>query len=253
MDRGTYVSASNGVAQLQRLEIVNNNLANINTPGFKRQILVRDEQSFDETFAKQFESVDPYVRGDHDRSPGIVNTRAVTDFSAGPIKNTGNPLDAALRKPNQFFVILTPEGEQYTRAGNFTLDAQGQLVTPEGMPVAGEGGPITAEGAGAKIEPGGAVRANNQIAGQLRVVEFNDTTKLQQVGGNRFKITEGAAAPTPVEGDIESGALEMSNVSVISSVIDLISTNRGFEAYTRMAQSIDQMNQTAISQIGRPR
>lgn len=254
MDRGTYTAASNGLAQLRKLEVVNNNLANVNTPGFKRQILVADKQNFDETLAKQFAKEDPYARGDHERSSGVVNLREITDFSEGPIKSTGNPLDVALRKPGQFFVIQTPEGEQYSRAGNFTLDVQGQLVTQDGMPVLGDGGAITADGPGAKITAGGNVKGDRGTDfGKVRVVEFVDTSKLQQVGGNRFKLVDGATPAATVEADLEPGSLEMSNVSLISSVVDLITTNRGFEAYTRITQSIDQINQAAITQVGRGR
>lgn len=251
MDRGTYAVASNGLANLKKLEIVSNNLANVNTPGFKREILVTDQQNFEETFAKEFASVDPFAQGDHARTPGVVNIRAVTDFTPGAIKSTGNPLDAALRKPNQFFVINTPEGEQYTRAGNFTLDAEGQIVTPDGLQVAGDGGTIATSGPGITITPAGTVRGSGQNFGTLKVVEITDTEKLERVGGNRFKLNGGTAAQ--VEPSLEPGALEMANVSTISSMVEMITASRGFEMYTRTAQSIDQLNQSAISQVGRSR
>ena len=105
MDRGIYTSASAGLYQLRKLEVVNNNLANINTVGFKKQILTGETQSFDQTLASAVAKDDPYAKGDHDRTPGVVNSRTVTDFTVGAIKNTGNPLDVALRNPNDFFVI----------------------------------------------------------------------------------------------------------------------------------------------------
>lgn len=253
MDRGTYNAASSGLANLRKLEIVNNNLANINTPGFKREVLVTDQQPFEDTMAKAFEKSDPFAKGDHQRTPGVTNIRAVTDFTPGAIKQTGNPLNAALPQPNQFFVITTPTGEQYTRAGDFTLNSQGQLVTPDGMQVVGDGGTITTDGPGVGITTGGAVRSGNQDFGKLRVVEFKDPSKLERVGGNRFKLIQGAAAPTQVEPQVASGALEMANVSAVSSMVEMITASRGFEAYARTAQSIDQLNQAAISQIGRAR
>ena len=142
MDRGTYIAASGGFAQLLKLQIVSNNLANVSTPGFKREILRGDVQTFEQTLASQIAPNDPYARGDQERTPGVVSVHAETDFAQGPIQDTGNPLDVALRNPKDFFVVLTPNGPRYTRAGNFTLGQNGQLVTADGMPVSGDGGAI---------------------------------------------------------------------------------------------------------------
>jgi len=251
MDRGTYSAASGGLVQLRKLEIVNNNLANINTPGFKRQILLTEKQSFESTFAKELESTDPFARGDHDRTPGSTNLQSVVDFSPGPIKNTGNALDVALHQPNDFFVVQTPEGPQYTRAGNFSINAKGELTSMDGMPVLGDGGGITISGPGALINPDGSVNVDGTPVGKLRVVRFEDTSSLMPVGNSRFKTGEGAAAPPNVEAEVIPQSLEMANLSVVSTVVDLMSTNRAFDLYTRMATSIDQVNQSAISQVGR--
>lgn len=250
MDRGTYVAASGGLVQFRKLEIVNNNLANINTPGFKREILTSQEQSFDQTFAKALARGDPYAEGDHKRSPSAVNLGSVTDFSAGPVRETGHGLDVALRKPNQFFVIQTPQGEQYTRAGNFTLSGEGQLVTQDGFQVLGDGGELVATGAGAKITNSGQFISGGTAVGALQVVEIADPSKLSRAGSNRFKIDErvGIAGVDP---DVVAGALEMSNVSAITSMVDMMATNRAFEAYSKTSATIDQMNAMSISQLGR--
>lgn len=251
MDRGTYVSASGGLAHLRKLEVVNNNLANVSTPGFKRQLLVGDVQSFDQTLAKLVEGQDPYARPDHERNPATVNLRTVTDFTAGPIKNTGNPLDVALRNKNDFFVIDTPNGQQYTRAGNFTLGEDGSMVTMDGYTVLGDGGAITTTGTGITISPNGAIRARGQEVGRLQVVRFEDPQVLEAVGNTRFQLKAGAAAPQQVEADVVPQSLEMANISVITSMIELISASRGFEMYARGAQAVDGLNQIAINQIGR--
>jgi len=252
MDRGTYAAASAGFVQLTQLDIVNNNLANVNTPGFKRQFLIQETQGFDETLASKMDLRDPYAEADHARTPGVSQLRTVTDFSLGSIKNTGNPLDVALRDPNEFFVIDTPEGPQYTKAGNFTLNVEGQLVTHEGLVVMGDGGPLAVNGPGVSISPSGVVRTQDEEVGQLAVVRFEDPTVLERVGGSRFALLEGNPPPTPVDqANLLPQSLEMSNVSAIESIIELISATRGFEMYTKSAQSIDEMNQTAISQIGK--
>ena len=253
MDSGTYTAASGGVYQLQKLDVVNNNLANINTPGFKRQFLVGEEQSFEKTLAAVTASRDPYAKGDHDRSSGVTEIETATDFAPGPIKNTSNPLDVALLKPNDFFVINTAEGERYTRAGNFTLNAEGELSTVDGAQVAGDGGAIVANGVGVGISGDGSVRVNGTVVGKIRVVRFEDPKPLQHVGNSRFALGAGQAPPAQVDAEVEPQALEMSNVSAITTMIDLISANRAFEAYGKSARTIDEMNNQAISSVGRRR
>lgn len=256
MDIGSYVATSSGVLQMKKLEVQNNNLANINTPGFKGQFVIAEPQSFDDTLASTIDERDPYLRPDQERFKNVVGIKTQIDFSQGPIEPTGNPLHAALRSPNDFFVINTPQGERYTRAGNFTLSATGQLTTPEGFLVMGEGGPIVAQAPGASIFPDGSVRAGPNIGaqpnviGRLRVVRFEDTAQLETTEGARFK-NRSEVPPVPVEARVEPQSLEMSNVSAVTGMVDLITTNRAFEAYTKAAQTFDTMNQAAITQLGR--
>ncbi|MDC0357669.1 flagellar hook-basal body protein [Oligoflexia bacterium] len=255
MDRGTYSAASAGFMQLRKLDVINNNLANVNTAGFKRQRLVGRVQSFDDTLARLVEAQDPYARGDHERTPGVVHVKAVTDFSQGSIKPTGNNLDVALKSENDFFVIGLEGGQKaYTRAGNFSLNEEGQIVTLDGFPVQGDGGVITANAPNIQISGGGSVKANDEEVGRLQVVHFDDPSALQRLGGCRFQLPAGFPPPTVVENpQMETRALEMANVSVITSVIDLIGTTRGFEMYSKSAKSIDEMNQAAISRVGKGR
>ena len=254
MDRGTYAAASGGLVQLRKLESINNNLANINTVGFKKEIIKTDMQSFEQTFASAYAGQDPFAQGDHERTPGSVNISSVVDFSQGSIKTTDQGLDAALGNPKQFFVVQTPAGVEYTRAGNFSINAEGELTTIDGMQVQGDGGAVSVGGPGAKIQADGSVTVNAQKVGQLQVVEISDPKQLIPTGGTRYKLAAGAPAPIGVDQpDVIPAALEMANVSAVSSMVDLIQVNRAFDLYTKMAQSIDQMNQTAISQVGRSR
>lgn len=253
MDRGTYAITTLGMAKMRQLEVVNNNLANVNTPGFKRQVLVGEVQSFDQTLASLSQSKDPYAEGDHQRTPGIVSLETRVDFSQGAIRETGNKLDVALTDPKEFFVLSTPDGIRYTRAGNFTLNTEGTLVNPDGYEVQGDGGPITITLPNGRINEDGSVSANGVNVGRLQVVRFEDTRGLVPVGGTQFSLPGSGAQPQPVQSRVVPESLEMSNVSAITSVIDLITTNRGFEAYTKSAQTIDQLNQTAITQVGKAR
>ena len=256
MDIGTYLAASSGVLQMKKLEVQNNNLANISTVGFKGQYVVVDSQDFNKTLASTMDEFDPYGKSDHDRLKGVADVQTQIDFSMGPIQQTGNPLDVALRSPNEFFVVQTPEGDRYTRAGNFSLSPTGELVTADGYKVQGDGGPILAQAPGVTILPNGNVTAGPaiggvpNIVGRLRVVRFDDTSQLRSVEGTRFKAPDGQQ-PVSVETLIEPQSLEMSNVSAISGMVDLISTNRAFQAYTKAAQTLDSLNQVAVSQVGR--
>lgn len=256
MDIGSYVATSSGMLQMKKLEVQNNNLANINTVGFKGQFVVAEPQSFDATLASTIDERDPYARLDQKRLQNVTDVRTQIDFSQGPIQHTGNPLDVALRSANDFFVINTPQGERYTRAGNFTLSPAGELVTEDGYQVMGEGGAIAAQAPGVSIFPDGSVRAGANIGpqpnivGRLRVVRFEDTSGLEATEGARFKI-KGAARPVQVEPRVEPQSLEMSNVSAINGMVDLITTNRAFGAYTKAAETLDSMNQAAVTQLGR--
>ena len=254
MDRGIYAATSAGLSQLKRIEVVNNNLANINTAGFKRQFLVTQAESFDQTIASTMSKQDPYARGDHDRVMPVVSTETRTDFAAGPVKYTGNPLDVALRNPNDFFVISTNQGLQYTRAGDFTINTNGELVTQDGFPVQGEGGSIATSGSSVSINADGSVRAGGQTAGRLAVTRVDNPEKLERAGNSRFKLPQGGAnAGVDVDPELVTSSLEMSNESAISSVVEMMTTQRAFQAYTKTIESVDTLNQAAINQIGRAR
>lgn len=246
MDRATYAAASGGMLQLRRLEVESNNLANINTAGFKREILVSRQQSFEDTLASQLGAHDPFKKADQARSPGVVTQETVTDFTPGAIHETGNALDVALRNPLDFFVVNTSDGPQYTRAGSFTLSANGELVTPDGAPVVGDGGPIATDGGVVKIGSDGTVYSGNNNAGRLQVVHFEDGSGLERVGNSRFKVRAGGPAPTAVDPELATGSVEASNASTIGSMIEMMTLQRRFEMTTKSLQTIDQLNGAAI-------
>lgn len=250
MDIGTYVTTSGGMLQFQKLDILNNNLANINTPGFKRQMLVTGERTFDQTLAATVNLGDPYAQLDYNQTPQVMTPTSYTDFSLGPIRATGNPLDAALSNPKDFFVVAGPDGPQYTRAGSFTLNQEGALVTMDGAEVQGDGGALSVGAGTAAISSNGTVTSNGREVGKLRIVRINDPSTLERIGATRFKMPGGGEGES-VDGDLVPGALEMSNVSAISSMVDLVATNRAFQLYEKSAQAIDELNGTAIQTIGR--
>ncbi len=251
MDRGSYVAASGGVLQMLKLDVIANNLANTNTPGFKRQQLVTEPTPFDRTIADQVTKHDPYAKADHELVVPVGAVTTITDFSPGSIQYTGNALNVALRGAKQFIAVQGEKGIEYTRAGDFTLNSTGELSTADGALVQGDGGAIIADGPGVKITEDGGVKVNGVNVGQLAAYEFDDLSQLTPVGNGRFRLADSAPQPTRVNGEFITGSIETANTTVVTSMLELISAARGFEMYTKTQQTIDGLNQTAISQVGR--
>jgi flagellar basal-body rod protein FlgF len=251
MDRGTYIAAAAGLAQFKKVDVVSNNLANASTVGYKREMVTTEAQEFKETLASAIATDHPYAQADHERMNAVSLVSTYTDFSAGPIQSTGNPLDAALRNPNDLFAVNTPEGLQYTRAGNFAVNSEGLLVTQDGYEVQGDGGPIQISGPNPKIQSDGSILVNGEVQGILGVYRFEDTEGLERAGGNRFRPAASSAAPEQVAASVATESLELSNSSAINGVTDLMTAQRAFQMYTKVAESVDSINQVAINQIGR--
>ena len=245
MDRGIYSATSGGLLESRRLDVVANNLANINTVGFKASRLVTRQQEFSDTLASTIQGSPPRSVGDHERTPGVVDIEAYTDFTPGPVNTTGAPLDVALREPNHFFVVETPDGEQYTRAGNFTANGEGVITTQDGYPVLGEGGPISIQEGSARITSNGSVMVAGESVGKLRVVSVEDPQQLERQGSVRFKAS-GAAAPAQVPADLIPESVEMPNVSVMEAMVELIATQRAFEGYQKSVLTIGELNEVSL-------
>ena len=245
MDRGIYAATSGGLQVTRKLDIVANNIANVSTVGFKGQRLISREQTFAETLASSLKGIPERAKEDFKQVPGVVDLGVTTDFSPGPIQVTGNALDAALTKENQFFVVQTPQGEALTRAGNFTVDVEGNLVTADGYKVLGDGGGLQLPAGTPHLSQKGTITVNDETVGKLRIVEVSDLTQLERTDGVRFRVT-GNATLQNVEADIEPQSLEMSNINIMDGMVQMITTQRGFEAYTKTIRAVDELNDRAI-------
>jgi flagellar basal-body rod protein FlgF len=246
MDKGLYSATSGGMLATKRIDVVANNIANVNTVGFKGERLASRQQEFRDTLASQVGGDTTLAKKDFDRTPGVVATGTTTDFTVGPIQYTGNPLDIALRKPNQFFSVTTPEGELLTRAGNFTLTADGTLVTQDGQPVNGDGGAIQIPaGPPPKITPNGTITVGGRNLARVRVVEVADLTQLERIGSSRFKLKGGEPNPAEIP-SIAVESVEMPNVQVVEGMVDMINAHKAFEAYTKTARTIEELNERAV-------
>ncbi|MDD2943301.1 MAG: flagellar hook-basal body protein [bacterium] len=245
MDRGIYAASSGGLMRNRQLDVVANNLANVSTVGFKAERLVSRQENFEDTLASRLASDNERAQYDQQRTPGIIDIRTQTDFSAGPIEYTGNPLNVAINEENTFFVVQTPEEEQYTRAGNFSLNNLSQIVSADGYPVLGDGGPIQVPQGKVSIDSGGNVSVDGQSVAKLRTVRIDNTEALKRVEGVRFRaddpLTQEAVEPMLVPQSVETA-----NLNVVEAMVEMIDAQRGFEAYTKTVQTIDDMNDRAI-------
>ncbi|MFO7151958.1 MAG: flagellar basal-body rod protein FlgF [Bacillota bacterium] len=250
MIRGLYTSASGMLAEMARTDVLSNNLANVNTFGFKKNGTVF--RAFPEMDIHRFEkSGAPYIGK---LGTGARVDQIYVDFAPGQLQTTSNPLDLALKDDtageSSFFTVQGPNGELiYTRDGSFTLDVEGYLVTKEGYYVMGEGGPINLSGGtDVAVNEQGEVFLDGRLVDRLNVAAFPQDAVFQKIGDNYFRI-EGQ--PVESEAKVVQGAIEGSNVNAVSEMVNLISAFRSYEANQRIITAHDETLEKAVSEIGR--
>ncbi len=249
MEPGAYAIVGSALLQQRRLELTANNLAQIGTPGYKTDVPIfriydngaSSEQSnqFNSAIAEQSAWKFTHI-----------------DFTQGDIKLTNNTLDLALNGDG-FFVLQSPAGPLYTRSGRFTLNGDGTLIAPQGWPVLGtSGAPIRIPNAdntsgGIFINKSGQVIANDAVAGQIKIADFPKPYALEKKGFSSFAPVDRTLNPTvPSDTTIFQGYIEGSNVSAIGEMTKLIEISRLYEAYQKMLQSFDEVENTAINDLG---
>lgn len=266
--KGVYTALSGAVAQSLKMDTIANNIANVNTPGFKR-----DQQVFSEYLTAnekapeviQVPRVPASIESFYNMQGGdksYVHTKGTfTDFSQGSLKATGNPLDLAIEGPG-FFEVLTPQGVRFTRAGHFTLNNLGQLTTQDGHLVLKAGGEGQDPGQRAiKVEPGtpvtvndqGEVRNGDETLAVLSLVQFTNPDSIQKQGKSLYSFREGF---NPEVTNVKSpnfrvGFIESSNVNIVQEMTDMIATQRIFESTQKAISAYDQMADKTVNVVGR--
>jgi flagellar basal-body rod protein FlgG len=225
-------------AQWHRHEVLANNLANVSTPGFKRDDLLIVPAGV------------PPPAGAVPLPGGDVTVAQWIDFSQGPIRETGRDLDAALSGPG-FFVVETPGGERYTRAGGFDVGPDGSLVTSSGLRVLGEKGPITVRSGRVTIAEKGEVRDDGRTVDTLRVIEFPEATRFVKEGGGLLAASDPAAGTPATTAQVIPGSLEAANVNSVEAMVNIIEVLRTYESYQRAIQAIDEVDRYAANDLGR--
>lgn len=246
MIRGIYSSASGMIAETLRNDTIANNLANANTAGYKKDIAL----------SQDFQSMLIHRINDGPQAPAIgslgtgamVNEVAVI-HTAGPMRPTGNSLDVAIEGKG-YFAVETPNGLRYTRNGTFSRSAQGELVTGDGFRVRGENGAILLEDGTVNITEDGRMQVDGNDIGRLPIVSFADEKRLVKEGSS-LMIAPDDIETEAANGQLRQGMLEMSNVNVISEMVNMISGFRAYEVNAKVVQSHDQLLDKAVNEVGR--
>ena len=223
------------LAQERRLDQVANNLANVDTAGYKRESVTFWEMLYN-------------VTQDRQRVGKALNI--LTDQQQGNVEQTGNALDLAINGEG-FFRIQTEQGVRYSRAGNFELDPLGQMRLPGGGLVMGNGGPVVLESTDFSIDRHGRVLVDGEQVNQLEVVTVNDLTALVKEGKNLFRLTGGGEEMAAADFQIRQGFLEKSNVNSMEEMTSMIELYRNYEAQQKMIQGVDEIDGLAISRVGK--
>lgn len=244
MNSGMYSAVSGSLAAMRRLDVISNNLANINTPGYKK-----DKMSFEGLLAGSANP--PAVPQGKTADPILQKENIYIDYAGGPTSQSENPLDLAL-DGSGFFAVTTPEGTAYTRQGNFRMSADGTLVTVDGYPVQGAGGAaIRMQGSKVEIDAKGAVKVDGTQAGAIAIVDFEKPYTLTKVGNALFVPADPQATSQAGTAQIQQGHLEGSNVESITEMVQMIETNRYFEACSKVIQNYDAIASKAANDLGK--
>jgi flagellar basal-body rod protein FlgF/flagellar basal-body rod protein FlgG len=245
---GMYVAAACAHAQGERLEVINHNIANAGTAGFKRELGVLQ--------ARASEAIERGMdfsgsRTINDLGGGVAMTQTTTDFTEGPLRETHVDTDMALDRPNSFFVVEKDGEEFLTRSGNFHFLSTGTLVTDQGYPVLGaDGGPIQIDPQlPFSVSPAGEIVQGGE-ARPLGIKQPAALGDLVRVGENLFQtIGEETAAVPADERRVHWRHLEMSSVQPHTEMIRMIETSRAYEANVRMIQNHDNILGSLLSRV----
>jgi flagellar basal-body rod protein FlgG len=250
------MAAAGALACERRLEILSNNLANVNTTGFKK------DTAYFEAYLPEDGRIPEIDPGDLEDSQASIfwsKYYMQTDHSNGPVRQTQNRFDLAITG-NGFFCVQTPEGVRYTRSGDFSINSEGTLVTKDGWPVLGESGTMMVDGQPDvgdpdkyefSVDENGRVYVDGAGIDTIRIADFADRDLLVKTGKTLFAPVDESVVELPAEGyQISQGYLELSNVDAVQMMTELIEVLRGYESYQKVIQSIDEINSQAINEVG---
>jgi len=241
MQAGFYMSGIAGQMAQQKLNDINHNLANVNTIGF-----MASRSSFSSTLAGQ-------VADQTGVGPASYpnQSNAFLDMKPGIIKQTGNDFDFAIQGDAFFRVRLDDGQEAYTRAGNFVLGANGNLLTQGGQPVLDDGGTAIKLPAGqVSVGQDGSLAVNNEGVAKFGMVTIKDASQINRIGSALMTTTADNIAPVEKGVIVRQGAVEGSNVNSILAMTEMVVTTRGFEATMKTIEQYNQQASQLYDEVG---
>ena len=258
MLKGLYTAWTGMVNEQKRMDIMTNNLANASTVGYKKE--GSTSQAFDDVLALKIKDAsmgdERIVQPLAYNTPGVKIGENYTDFTQGSFRITENTYDLALAGDGFFAIELTNKAGEtstmYTRAGQFTLTNEGYLVNENGDYVLDVNNsriqvdPLL----DARIDDDGIIWQNEAQTAQIQVADFEDYNYLEKYGETYFRPVEGAAL-TQADAAVKSGWLEMSNVQIVSEMVNMISITRAYETNQKIIQTYDSSLEIAVTQLGR--
>jgi flagellar basal-body rod protein FlgF len=249
MENALLIGLSRQTALERQLDVIANNIANVNTSGYKA------DNSLFEEYLNTPAHEDNFVGGD--RRVSFVQDRGTyRDMSQGAVEATKNPLDVAI-DGSGFLAVQTPDGERYTRDGNLHINTQGQLVTVAGNPVLGATGPIVLQQTDhdVNITPDGTITVvegsgrTDSIRGTLRVVSFTDAQKMLKEGLNLYSAGDGGTPQADTKSTVRQGFIEKSNVNAVSEMSRMMEVSRAYTSIANLMNQQSELQKTAIQQL----
>ena len=257
MVKGLYTAYTGMLNEQNRMDIMTNNLANASTVGYKKE--GSTSQSFDDVLTVKIKDQLVGMRNAQKigiKNPGVKIGENYTDYSQGSFRITGNTYDLALSGEGFFAIEFTNKaGEtdtKYTRAGQFTLNKDGYLVTEEGDYVLDTQNRRIRLNTliDSSITDDGTIYQNDQAVAKIQVTDFADYDYLEKYGETYYQPIQGAQTIAS-NAQVKSGYLEMANVQIVSEMVNLISITRAYESNQKVVQTIDDTLDVAVNQIGR--
>lgn len=257
MVKGLYTAYTGMVNEQNRMDIMTNNLANASTVGYKKE--GSTSQSFNDVLTVKIKDQSVGMRNVQKigiKNPGVKIGENYTDYTQGSFRITDNTYDLALAGDGFFAIEFTNKaGEtdtKYTRAGQFTLNKDGYLVTEEGDYVLDTQNRRIHLNTllDSKITDDGTIYQNDQAVARIQVTDFEDYDYLEKYGETYYQPIEGAKTTT-TDAQVKSGYLEMANVQIVSEMVNLISITRAYESNQKVVQTIDGTLDVAANQIGK--
>jgi flagellar basal-body rod protein FlgF len=243
MNNAMMIGLARQMTLRRAVDISANNIANMNTAGFKSEHELLAE--------KPMGRARDVVGGEQIRY--VADWGVLRDFRTGPLEHTGRDFDLAINGAG-FFLVQAGEDIQYTRDGRFALDPAGGLVAADGAPVLDQGGaqvilpPAASE---ITVSPSGAVMADGVEVGRIGVVSFDNLSSLQKTGGGRFVAPPGAAPVPMADADIRQGFYEGSNVNPVLEITRMLEVSRTYQAVSEVMQQNADLSRRSIERLGR--